>query len=144
MVARKLKVAKKAKVSFSRRKSTGFAAAPQSNFRDFNDYCRTDLDKKDCSSKIKSYLKLTLPKAQAQIALQAPEWAFTSIPFVAATIAWKEMKNEFPVFPFHLGFTPNRSFCSFMSRSSLSFSRRFSLRFRFILTLFYSDLIRWF
>jgi len=97
MVARKLKVAKKAKVSFSRRKSTGFAAAPQSNFRDFNDYCRTDLDKKDCSSKIKSYLKLTLPKAQAQIALQAPEWAFTSIPFVAATIAWKEMKNEFPV-----------------------------------------------
>jgi hypothetical protein len=97
MVSRKLKPTKKVKVAFSRRKSTGFAAAPQGNFRDFNDYCRTDLDKKDCSSKIKSYLKSTLPKTDVQIALQAPEWAFTSIPFVAATIVWKEMKKEFPV-----------------------------------------------
>ena len=48
------------------------------------------------------------------------------------------LKNEYPVFPVHLGLIPNLSFCSFVSCSSLSFSRRFSLRFRFILTLFYS------
>lgn len=97
MVARKLKKTSKVKVSFSRRKSTGFSAGPQNSFRDFNDYCRTDLDKKECSSKIKSYIKLSMNKSDAQIALQAPEWAFTSIPFVAATIVWKEMNKEFPV-----------------------------------------------
>jgi len=97
MVTRKLGKKVKAKQTFSRRKSTGFAAGPMGNFRDFNDYCRTDLDKKDVSSKIKSYIKTTMPKDQAKIAIEAPEWAFTSIPFVAATIAWKEMGKEFPV-----------------------------------------------
>ena len=83
MVTRKLGKKVKAKQTFSRRKSTGFAAGPMGNFRDFNDYCRTDLDKKDIVSKIKSYIKTTMPKDQAKIALEAPEWAFTGLPFVA-------------------------------------------------------------
>ena len=91
MVTRKLTKKAKVKQTFSRRKSTGFTAGPMGNFRDFNDYCRTDLDKKDIASKIKSYIKKTMPKDQAKIALEAPEWAFTGLPFVAATIAWKEM-----------------------------------------------------
>jgi hypothetical protein len=97
MVTRKLTKKAKVKQTFSRRKSTGFTAGPMGNFRDFNDYCRTDLDKKDIASKIKSYIKKTMPKDQAKIALEAPEWAFTGLPFVAATIAWKEMDKEFPI-----------------------------------------------
>jgi hypothetical protein len=97
MVARNTKTTKKVKPTFSRRKNTGFAAAPEGNFRDFNDYIRTDVDKKDVASKIKSYIKVHMSKAQAKIALEAPEWAFTGLPFVAATIAWKEMGKEFPV-----------------------------------------------
>ena len=71
MVTRKLTKKAKVKQTFSRRKSTGFTAGPMGNFRDFNDYCRTDLDKKDIASKIKSYIK------KVPIARDFFVWGFT-------------------------------------------------------------------
>jgi len=97
MVARKTARKVKVKATFSRRARTGFAAAPQDNFRDFNDYVRTEADKKDVISKIKSYIKTVLPKADARIAMDAPEWSFAGLPLLASTIVWKEMDREFPV-----------------------------------------------
>lgn len=82
--------------NFSRRARTGFDAAPIDSYRMFNDYIRTEVDKKDISQKIKSYIKSHLPRKEAQIALKAPEWMFGSIPFVAAIIAWKEKGFSFP------------------------------------------------
>ena len=88
-------MAKKRK-TFTRKARTGFAAAPISNFRDFNDYVRVDVDKKDVVSKIKTYLKATLSKEDAKIALDAPDWAFSGVPLLASTIAWKESGRDFP------------------------------------------------
>tara|TARA_R100000541_G_scaffold1705_5_gene6597 strand:+ start:13258 stop:14385 length:1128 start_codon:yes stop_codon:yes gene_type:complete len=96
MVARKTARKVKVKPTFSRRAQTGFAAAPQDNFRDFNDYVRTEVDKKDVISKIKSYIRKSVPKADARIAMDAPEWSFAGLPLLASTIVWKEMDKEFP------------------------------------------------
>ena len=96
MVARKTTKRAKVKPTFSRRARTGFAAAPQDNFRNFNDYVRTEVDKKDVISKIKSYIRKVVPKADARIAMDAPEWSFAGLPLLASTIVWKEMDKEFP------------------------------------------------
>tara|TARA_Y100000389_G_scaffold169851_1_gene176474 strand:+ start:13382 stop:14515 length:1134 start_codon:yes stop_codon:yes gene_type:complete len=89
-------MARKSKKTFSRKARTGFAAAPTDSFRNFNDYIRVDVDKKDVIAKIKGYLKITLSKSDAALANQAPDWAFSGLPLLASTIAWKEMDNEFP------------------------------------------------
>ena len=89
-------MAKRIKKSFSRKARTGFAAAPTDNFRNFNDYIRVDVDKKDVVSKIKEYMKINLSKEEVAIANEAPDWAFSGLPLLASTIAWKEMNKEFP------------------------------------------------
>lgn len=89
-------MARKAKKVFSRRARTGIAAAPTNNFRHFNDYLRLEVDKKELSQVIKDYIRKHLKKADAQIALKAPEWAFTAVPYLSATIAWKNLGNPFP------------------------------------------------
>lgn len=89
-------MARKSKKTFTRKARTGFAAAPTDSFRNFNDYIRVDVDKKDVIAKIKGYLKITLSKSDVAIANQAPDWAFSGLPLLASTIAWKEMDNEFP------------------------------------------------
>jgi len=98
------------KKTFARKAKTGFSAAPTDSFRNFNDYVRVDLDKKELISKIKSYLKVELPKEDYKIAADAPDWAFVSVPLLASTIAWKESGREFPtwwnvdkVFEKHIG-----------------------------------------
>ena len=82
MVARKTARKVKVKPTFSRRARSGFEAAPQDNFRDFNDYVRTEVDKKDVISKIKSYIRKAIPKADVRIAMDAPEWSFAGLTFV--------------------------------------------------------------
>lgn len=87
---------KKVKKVFSRRARTGIEEAPTDSFFHFNSYIRTEVDKKEVASKIKEYLKQTLPKKDYQIAMKAPEWHFTSLAFIAAALSWKEKGFELP------------------------------------------------
>ena len=91
-------MAKRAKIKkvYSRRARTGIAAAPTNNFNHFNDYLRLEVDKKELSQVIKDYIRKNLKKADAQVALKAPEWAFTALPYLSATISWKNLGNPFP------------------------------------------------
>lgn len=91
-------MAKRAKTKkvYSRRARTGIAAAPTNDFRHFNDYLRLEVDKKELSQVIKAYIRKNLKKVDIQLALKAPEWAFTSVPYLSATIAWKNLGNPFP------------------------------------------------
>ena len=86
----------KKRKTFSRKTQTGFAAAPTDNFQHFNDYVRIEVDKKDIASKVKNHVKAALSKEDAKIALQAPDWAITQSSGLAATIAWAELKLDFP------------------------------------------------
>lgn len=86
----------KVKKVFTRRAQTGIAAAPTSSFTNFNNYIRTEVDKKDVTSTIKSYIKQNFSKEDYRIAQSAPDWSFTCLPFLAATIAWKALGNPFP------------------------------------------------
>tara|TARA_Y100000389_G_scaffold67568_1_gene63916 strand:+ start:11366 stop:12472 length:1107 start_codon:yes stop_codon:yes gene_type:complete len=86
----------KKRKSFSRKTKTGFAAAPTDNFQHFNDYIRVEVDRKDIAVKIKNHVKKSLSKEDAKIALQAPDWAISQSPSLAATIAWAELQLEFP------------------------------------------------
>lgn len=97
MVTRRANVKKK-KVPkvFSRRARTGIAAAPTESYHWFNDYIRTEVDKKEISSTIKSFIKKNYTKEESEYALKAPEWMFTSLPFVAAIIAWRAKGFPFP------------------------------------------------
>ena len=91
-------MAKRAKIKkvYSRRARTGIAAAPTNNFNHFNDYLRLEVDKKELIQVIKDYIRKNLNKADAQMALKAPEWAFAALPYLSATIAWKNLGNPFP------------------------------------------------
>lgn len=96
MVTRKTTVKKKTPKVYSRRAQTGIAAAPVNSYHWFNDYIRTEVDKKEISSVVKSYIKKNFPKEETKLALRAPEWMYTGMPFLASIIAWKEKGFPFP------------------------------------------------
>ena len=97
MVTRKTTVKKKTPKVYSRRAQTGIAAAPVNSYHWFNDYIRTEVDKKEISSVVKSYIKKNFPKEETKLALRAPEWMYTGMPFLASIISWKEKGFPFPV-----------------------------------------------
>lgn len=98
MVTRKNPAAKKKKIPkvYSRRLQTGIAAAPVDSYRWFNDYIRTEVDKKEISSTIKSYIKKNFSREDNAFAMKAPEWMYTSMSFLASIIAWKEKGFPLP------------------------------------------------
>jgi hypothetical protein len=96
MVVRKMTRKKKEPKVYSRRSRSGFEAAPQTDFMDFNEYVRTEVDKSEIVDKIKAYIKAKLPKAKASQLLKVPEWVFTCNYGLASTIAWKEFERPFP------------------------------------------------
>ena len=57
-------VKKKTPKVYSRRAQTGIAAAPVDSYRWFNHYIRTEVDKKEISSVVKSYIKKNLSKEE--------------------------------------------------------------------------------
>lgn len=87
---------KKAPKVLSRRARTGFGAAPTDSFHWFLDYIRLEVDKKDITNKIKSYIKASYPKSEASLLVSAPEWAYTSCFAAAAAIHWDELGKPFP------------------------------------------------
>ena len=60
-------MAKKAKVKkvYSRKASTGIAAAPVDTFHNFNEYLRCEVDKKEIIYTVKRYLKENLSKEES-------------------------------------------------------------------------------
>jgi hypothetical protein len=86
---------KKVPKVFSRRARTGIAAAPIDSYQVFNDYVRTEVDRKEISSTIKSYIKKNFTKEESEYALKAPEWVFAK-PWVASIISWKLKGFPFP------------------------------------------------
>ena len=86
---------KKVPKVFSRRARTGIEAAPINSYHWFNDYIRTEVDRKEISSTIKSFIKKNFTKEEAEYALKAPEWMFGK-PFLASIIAWKAKGFPFP------------------------------------------------
>jgi len=87
---------KKVKKVFSRRAGGGFALAPTDNFWAFKDYARTEVDKKEISKTIKSYIKKNYNKKQRHIMLACSECNFTFPYYIAASIEWKNLEKDFP------------------------------------------------
>lgn len=97
MAVRRIAPKKKpTKAPLPRKIKTGIAAAPINSYRDFNDYIRTEVDKKDVSLAIKSYIRKNLSKKESSLALRAPEWMYTAHPFLASIVLWKEKGLPFP------------------------------------------------
>lgn len=94
----KKSIAKKAKVKkvYSRKASTGIAAAPVDTFHNFNEYLRCEVDKKEITYTVKRYLKENLSKEDYKLAMKAPEWSFNNTA-LAATIAWQSANRELPL-----------------------------------------------
>ena len=82
--------------SVPRSRKTGLAAAPEKSFRWFNDYIRMDVDRKDISSFIKTYIKANFSKSEQEIMLACPDYFFTPKHFIASTILWEQKGFELP------------------------------------------------
>ena len=79
------------------RAKTGLAAAPiNKGFVAFDAYFNYDLDKKDYSAIVRSYVKDNYSKSDAQAILANPEYAYAGFSGVAAAIYWRLLGNEFP------------------------------------------------
>lgn len=94
MVARKLSTKRK-KVALPRKIKTGLAAAPVQSFQWFSDYFRTDVEKKEISTVIKSWIKENYKGQERTILLSAPEYCYTDSA-TAATIQWKKLGYDWP------------------------------------------------
>lgn len=95
-MARTMTKRKKQPKTFSRRARTGFAAAPTDSFHNFLTYIRLEVDKKDVSARIKTFIKKTYTKEDYAMMMNAPEWAFASCYGAAASLAWADMNLPFP------------------------------------------------
>lgn len=79
------------------RKRTGAAAAPTDRgFSVFKDYFHFEVEKKEYSTILKSYIKKTRSKKDASAALRNPEYKFTTFSHIAAACAWVIDDNELP------------------------------------------------
>ena len=86
---------KKPKV-FSRRAQTTYAAAPTDSFKNFKDYARNEIDKKETAKIIKEEVKKLFPKKKASEMMKAPEWHFTYPYYIASTIQWQRLGFDLP------------------------------------------------
>lgn len=96
MVTRKTTKRKTTPKTFSRRARTGFAASPDSSFFDCLDYVRLEVDKKDISSRMKSYIKENFSKEDCKILLAAPEWAYSDAYGATTSMHWQSLEKAFP------------------------------------------------
>jgi len=91
-VRRTMPRAKKKKAPLPRRAKTGFGAAPTDSWRWFAEFIRMDIDVKDITAVLRTYVKKNCPKEY----LSVPDWHFTMYRVQAASILWKEKGLEFP------------------------------------------------
>lgn len=91
-----VKVPRKKK-AIPRRIKTGIAAAPiDKGFSNFKYYVHYDLEKKEISEIMKSYVKANYSKTDAANILAAPEYHFHVFSHIAAGIHWIALGQEFP------------------------------------------------
>lgn len=88
-------VKKKFKIA-PRSRKTGLAAAPEKSFRWFNEYIRMDVDKKEVSSFIKTYIKANFSKSEQEIMLACPDYYFAPKHHIASTILWEQKGFKLP------------------------------------------------
>lgn len=73
---------------------TGLAAAPiEKGFDAVKSYFHYEIDRKDISSQIKTYIKNTFSKSDAKAALACPEYKFV-MTYLGATAFWNNQKLE--------------------------------------------------
>jgi len=87
---------KSKKKTYARRIARGYDAAPQSDFFEFKDYVRTDVDPKLISDTLKEYVKNRYDKQIQKQILAAPEWRFKLPYHIAASIEWEARDNQLP------------------------------------------------
>lgn len=95
MVARKTQKRKKS-VPLPRKARTGLAAAPTQSFHAFRDYFRLDLERKEVSAVLKSYIRDNYTGEERKLLLSGPEHVYTSHYGPAAGIQWKNLGYELP------------------------------------------------
>lgn len=79
------------------RKRTGVAAAPtDKGYSVFKDYFHFEVEKKEYSTIIKTYIKKNRSKKDANAALRNPEYKFTTFSHIAAACAWVLEDKELP------------------------------------------------
>ena len=88
-------MAKKSK-SLPRKIKTGIAAAPTDSFRWFADHLRMEVDKKDIAVVLKDHIKANYSGKERTLLLSAPDYMYGGEAGVAATIAWKNLGQEWP------------------------------------------------
>jgi len=96
MVARRAPTKRKKTVSLPRKVRTGIAAAPTESFHWFADYFRTDVDKKEISEVLRTYIKENYKGAERTLLLSAPEYLYHAEHGTAATIQWKKLGYQWP------------------------------------------------
>jgi len=74
------------------RAKTGLRGVPTTSFRNMKYYFHTDLDKKQVSDVIKSYVKSNFPKRDVDMILANPEYQFTMFSHLAAAAYWITLK----------------------------------------------------
>lgn len=90
------KTTRKKKPRLPRRPKTGLAAAPLDNFDRCKYYFHYELEKKDISGIVKTYIKKEFSKDEAKAILANPEYKFYMYTHWAATIHWINSGLEFP------------------------------------------------
>jgi len=86
-------MAKKKKI-LPRKIKTGIAAAPTDSFHWFASHIRMDVDKKDIAVVLKDYIKSNYTGKERTLLLSAPDYMYGGEAGVCATIAWKNLGNE--------------------------------------------------
>jgi hypothetical protein len=87
----------KKKIPLPRKIKTGVGAAPTRNFRHFAEYFRMDLDQKEISFVLKTYLKNNIKdKNLIKKYLSVQDYHFTMYSLQAAVIIWKEKEFDLP------------------------------------------------
>jgi len=94
-MVRRISKSKKTK-SFGRRIKVGLQAAPTDTWDKFYQYFRIEVDGKDVSSILKTYIRKNFSKKEASILLSAPESIYTMSTGAAASIHWQNLKKTFP------------------------------------------------
>lgn len=72
------------------------AMVAEKGWEPFKYYFHYEVDKKDCATKMKAYIKKTFSKADQKSILACPEYKFTMFSHYAATIQWLELGYELP------------------------------------------------
>tara|TARA_R110000764_G_scaffold4541_25_gene18660 strand:+ start:2842 stop:3942 length:1101 start_codon:yes stop_codon:yes gene_type:complete len=74
---------------------TGIAAAPTDNWWFFRDYFRMELDRKEVSNVMRTYIRVNHAD-ESKLLLSAPDYMYTMPHGIAASISWTHLKGEFP------------------------------------------------